>query len=386
MSARVELVRSICEGCKANRGRIDDTHQHCEAKGCKKSSGSVNLLDGKCPLNLWNSKFVGSDRANPAAVRATKGKGKGRTLVIVANGPSKKGADLERLVNHPEIDIAAINVPDQRVWPPKFWFISDFSQYRANARQFALYSRMRWGKIFLAGANVKGPACIQLAGSDHFSLDPSAGVHVGGTTTNVSLQMALYWDYDRVFIFGLDMCSIDGKLYEWGHHKVFGPKFDHARTKNFPHEAETLWAACDAMGKFRNRVTVCSRHNRWPFVARLNRLDEREAVDLILSSPTSRTQDRTANDRIRVEKHPDGWREAWRRAIDSCKIDDCVLTSDPDLQKDLGSRLALAGERGLSTLAIHGWLRSRVRPLFHDRVPESEIVARILRLARNLSD
>lgn len=389
MPTRAELVRSICEGCKSNRGKLDDTHQHCEVLGCRQCDNSVDLEKGVCPLAKWNSKYVGSELSNPSEIRKTKGCGRGKTLVIVANGPSKKDADLSLLHKHPEIDVAAINVPDQRLWPPKFWFISDFPQYQANARQFAIYNRTKLGTIFLSGANVRGPACVQLLGSDRFSLDPSKGVHVGGTTTNVVLQLARYWDYSRVFIFGLDMCRVGGNLYEWGDHKVFGKKYETRRERSFAREAETLWAACDAMGEFGNRIVVCSRHNRWPFMARLQRIDEREAVDHILNTKVDVTSVRKNGPKesmTLVQTHSKGWREAWRVAIDECPAgnDNCVLSSSKDGWESIGYKLAIAPDLKLSNLAIHGSIRGRLRKLLHDRVPERAIVERILGIAKRL--
>ena len=64
--------------------------------------------------------------------------------------------------------------------------------------------------------------------------------------------------YASVLIFGLDMApGRDGKLYPWGSNPVVS---DSVRRKRFAKEDAALKQAAEAMGDFRDRITIYSSY------------------------------------------------------------------------------------------------------------------------------
>jgi hypothetical protein len=255
----------------------------------------VSLSAGICPDVKWDSRELSAaprvfvtaagDGSNSHAERllALKESARGRVLIIVANGPGHSEADLEKLLDQPLIDFMAVNKPDSRIWPPRFWAFSDESQSIAHRDLLQQYD----GTIFNTGAVKTLPAhAIIVKGSRRgFQTNlVTHGAHVGGTTTHFAMQLAAWLGYDHVYIFGLDMSrGADGKLYSWGSNLSVP---DDRREKRFPRENATLDAAGKIMPpEIRRRFTVCSSYaiaRRWSFLKHFEAVPHLEAVDLIL--------------------------------------------------------------------------------------------------------
>lgn len=214
---------------------------------------------------------------NFAPLRGSKAN---RVLIIVANGPTHSMAALDRLKDHPRIDIMSINKPDMRLWPTTFWTFCDNSQLRRHRNLWEQYRGIIFNTSSIkeqrAGPTYKARTLNNLG----FSTDMTQGVHIGRTTTYVGMQIGFYLGYDHIFVFGCDMCAVDGKLYPWGSNPDVADK---NRAKRFNIEARSFeWAATNLSQDIRSRFTFCSEYNPYEFSDKFRRLPHKEAVDIAL--------------------------------------------------------------------------------------------------------
>lgn len=217
--------------------------------------------------------------------------GSGRILIMVACGPSVRGAPLDKLTKLDKIDFMVINKAwgfdknicppgHEKIWPPRFWLFCDRSQYRRNMKAYDSYT----GTIINSGSvrapNKKNHVIVRHRGGKGFSRDLTLGFHIGRSSTFAAMQVAYYMNYDKVYIFGLDMAEVDGKLHSYGVNQDVKPE---NRKSRFPGEAEHYQFAAQLLTeKERKKFTICSSYNPWDFVKRYERLDQKEAPDIIL--------------------------------------------------------------------------------------------------------
>lgn len=220
--------------------------------------------------------------ADPKALKKIdeiKGIGQGRILVIVASGPSISEASLEKVKAHPIIDVMAINKPDQRIWPPRFWTFCDQSQYTRNKESWDKYN----GTIINASSVRARRSNQVLVRSKHgrgFSKDLRAGVYIGRSSTYVAMQVAHWMGHDRVYIFGLDMTNVGNRLWFYGKNPDVP---EEERKRRFAKEAESYQYAADHLGLGeRQRFFICSSYNPWPFVEKFIRKHQASAVEEII--------------------------------------------------------------------------------------------------------
>jgi hypothetical protein len=218
--------------------------------------------------------------ANVAQLRDV---GKGRILIVVGNGPSISEAPLDKLKGVELIDIMSINKPDKRLWPTRWWSICDHTQYLRNPDN---WNDTRTHVITATSVRVKdrteNRTIVRIKQGIGFSRDLMQGYHIGRSTVYANMQTAHYMNYDKVFIFGLDMCADPktGKLHHYGTNPDVSPNI---RKDRFKHEANSYqWAADNLTENERDRYVICSAWNPWPFANRFNRLDHKTAVDDIL--------------------------------------------------------------------------------------------------------
>jgi len=209
--------------------------------------------------------------------------GKGKTLVVIANGPSINEVELERLKDKPGIDTLSINRPDPRVWPTTYWSFYDQSQLVRHEDLYNYYE----GITFLSTAIKRDKARsikFKNFGKKQFSRDLTKGLCIGRTSCYAAMQLALWMDYDKIFFFGVDMHpdGIDGKLHFYGTNPDVDPDI---RKKRFNSEAEYFEFAADNMEyQERKKFHFCSSYLSWPFKSRFNYLDHKTAIDVILGS------------------------------------------------------------------------------------------------------
>lgn len=220
-----------------------------------------------------------SRQVDPDAIGKLRGVGRGKVLIIVANGPSHKEADLPKLKGIDNIDIMSINKPDDRIWPTDYWLFCDNSQHRRHSELWDAYK----GIIINSSAirKVKPQSVkIQTLPSDGFSVNMLKGIHVGRSSTYAALQVAIYMDYDHIYVFGCDMCRVDGKLYSWGSNPDVP---DGSREKRFKRESRSFaWLANNIQKRILDKISFCTKYNKWNFIDSFEKLDHSEAIDIIL--------------------------------------------------------------------------------------------------------
>lgn len=198
-------------------------------------------------------------------IKKLKNIGRGRLLIIVGNGPSIVEAPLEKFKNVECIDIMSINKPDSRLWPTRWWLFCDPSQVMRNQDRFSDHSvpiitstaikQKRPNQIVVKNRSGKG-----------FSRNIEEGYHIGRSSCYASMQVAFYMNYDKIFMFGVDMNpdGIDGKLHFYGQNPDVQPK---SRRERFKFEAESYrWAANNLPLEDRQKFVFCSSYNPWDFI------------------------------------------------------------------------------------------------------------------------
>ena len=221
-----------------------------------------------------------------------KGIGRGRVLIMVACGPSIKEVQLDLLTRHPQIDFMVINkawgydksiCPEGHgnIWPPKFWVFCDHSQYTRNKGAWESYK----GTIINSAAirsRKQNQIIIRHRGGKGFSRDILKGYHIGRSTTYANMQVAFYMNYDKIYIFGLDMCQVGDDLHSYGKNPDVS---DNNRMSRFQAEAEHYsFAATKLNADERSKFTICSSYNPYPFADQFGRMDHKEAPKMILKS------------------------------------------------------------------------------------------------------
>ena len=213
-------------------------------------------------------------------IKRIQGTGQGKALIIIGNGPSISEAPLELLRDHHKIDLMSINKPDPRLWPTQLWAFCDPSQYN---RHEALWREYHGIIINSTAIYQQRPGTIQINSiqGQGFSRDLTKGFYIGRSTVYTNLQTAMWMGYDHVFVFGCDMCEIDGKMWFYGHNPDAPATM---RKDRFKLEAEHYaYAAKELASEERSKYTFCSSYNPWEFVKYFNQLDHRLAVQEILA-------------------------------------------------------------------------------------------------------
>lgn len=221
---------------------------------------------------------------NVEMVNHLRGVGRGRVLVIVGNGPSVSEIDISPLAHHPKIDVMSVNKPVPSVWPSRYWLFCDSSQYNRHKDLWEAYSGVVINTKAVRAARPKG---VKIKNSPGFGFcdDLHKGVHVGQSSVYVAMQVAMWMNYDVVYILGIDMTAIwkDGEMIT----HFFGVNPDVApqiRAKRFDKEAKHYeHAATKLSADKRNRFVFCSSYNPYAFVDQFRRLDHKLAVDDIVS-------------------------------------------------------------------------------------------------------
>jgi hypothetical protein len=209
-----------------------------------------------------------------------KGIGKGKILVILAAGPSINENNFEELKGHKLIKFMCINQPHSGVWPADYWAFCDHTQYRRNMKVWDSYDK---GMIFNS-ANVKARRPNQYVFKSKpgkgFSRDPSSGYHIGRSSTYAAMQVVYYMNFDKVYLFGVDMSGVDGKLHYYGQNPDVS---NENRKRRFAAEAEHYGFASNYLADSeREKFVFCSNYNKWPFTKRFPTLDHTKAVKIIL--------------------------------------------------------------------------------------------------------
>lgn len=207
--------------------------------------------------------------------------GRGRILVIMGNGPSLGTIDLSPVKANPIVDFFAINKPDMRVWPTTYWGFCDGSQFRSNEDLWNNYDGIIINSTSISKQKEKSLQVKNIGGTA-FSQDAVEGICIGRSTVYAMMQMALWMNYDKIYVFGVDMnpAGLGGKLHFYG---VNPHVKEDERKRRFKEEAKFYDHAAEVLSsEQRSRFYFCSEHNPWEFPDKFNRLSARDGVNALI--------------------------------------------------------------------------------------------------------
>jgi len=192
---------------------------------------------------------------------------KSKSIVIIANGPSRVEMALEELDSH--IDTLTINVPDMRVFPSTFWMMLDYNVVKRHEDLLNDYK----GKFLCSSAVLNkyhGPhTLVKCKQGFGFSIRTGQKLFIGHSTTYVAAQGAFVQGYDKIFIVGMDIGKVNGKLYEWGGNPYVS---DSKRINRFIDEAKYWnWLSNYFPRSFRNRIYLCSKYLNYNWKDKFNK-------------------------------------------------------------------------------------------------------------------
>ncbi len=147
-------------------------------------------------------------RNNAAALSALAGTRTGQTCVIIGNGPSLRETDFSRLDGIDSFGLNRITLMREiNGFVPTFHVVVNDLVIEQFSDEIALVSstlfypwRHRKRLSGRSGATFHFWQSFQ----DHFSTNAAGGLRVGGTVTNVALQLAYHLGYARVLLVGVD--------------------------------------------------------------------------------------------------------------------------------------------------------------------------------------
>lgn len=245
-------------------------------------SKTINKLHTKNRLNQQqnNSKPKFVQTAYNDRIQSLLNSGSGRVLIMIACGPSINEVDFSRIINNPQIDVMIINKPIPSVNSPKYWCFCDDSQHQRNKGYYDNYN----GSI-ITSVGVKASKhnhiklnAIKGVGWSNNMLD---GIVIGRSSTYSFMQMSIWMNYNKVFIFGCDMSEVNGQMHHYGVNPDVDPK---VRATRFKLEAKSYEYAAKHLSKeIRSKFYFCSEYNKFSFVDEFNRLNHKNAIDFILS-------------------------------------------------------------------------------------------------------
>jgi len=151
-------------------------------------------------------------------LESLKNSEKGKTCFVVANGPSLKIKDLDKLHKTNTISIASNKIYlcfDDTRWRPTYYTVADYLNAendnsdidKLNSIKFIPYSL----KSFFGDHNNTAYFNERSAERDNykdyipdFSFEATEGFHIGETVTHLNIQIALYLGCNPIYIIGMD--------------------------------------------------------------------------------------------------------------------------------------------------------------------------------------
>jgi hypothetical protein len=206
--------------------------------------------------------------------------GLNRILVMIACGPSVSDIDFTPLIGDSNVDIMVINKPFKQVWPSKYWAFCDQSQYERNKDAFNKYN----GTLINSSAvRATRPNQIRVTAKHGtgVSRNLTEGYVIGRSSVYANLQAAIWMNFNKIFVFGVDMCKVGDKLHHYGTNPDVPPS---KRLERFKTEAQNYEIMAKALSdEIRSKIYFCSSHNPWKFVDKFNKWNHEDAVERIIS-------------------------------------------------------------------------------------------------------
>lgn len=235
------------------------------------------------PVKIANLKLPTSSDDIDKLQRLRSSKS-GRILVIVANGPSITEIDLPRLLEFGDVvDTMSINRPDYRIWPTTAWALCDASVFQ---RYHGLWTAYDGLIVTSTGITATKPNSVRIKvlhskSDDCFSRDLLSGYYIGYSTVYASMQVALWLGYASVYIVGVDMCVVGGKLHFYGVNADVDPD---DRQRRFKVEASYYTKAAKLLSPSERVIfKFCSNYNIWSFVDDFVRIDHHNMLAVLAS-------------------------------------------------------------------------------------------------------
>lgn len=252
-----------------------------------KTTKHTGVQNNKSKLKRTKVTYQTRDPSPESAAKIynIKNVGLNRTLLIIGNGPSINEIDLSAVKSKPNIHTLSINKPDPRLWPTDYWAFFDTSQLRRHQQLWDDYNGILFNSTAIKKHKPKSMQFKNIGGKG-FSLDASRGINIGRSSVYAAMQIALWMNYQEIFIFGCDMNpnGINGRLHFYGENPDVNPS---VRKNRFKNEADYYeWAAENLDETARRRFYFCSEYNPWSFVASFNSLSHHLALSHILSKFT----------------------------------------------------------------------------------------------------
>lgn len=222
------------------------------------------------------------DPVNIEKARRLRNNGQGKILAIIGNGPSINDIDLRILKNRPGLEFLSINHPDPRIWPTDYWAFFDQSQANRHAALWDDYNGTIFNSVSIQRRKL-GTIQFRNLGARQFSKNLTDGICIGRSSVFAAMQIALWMDFYKIYIFGVDMNpSSDLKnLHFYGTNPDVLPE---TRAQRFEKEAEYYMTAWDAMTEQeRSKFVFCSSINPWPFMKHFQSRDHRLVIPEIIS-------------------------------------------------------------------------------------------------------
>lgn len=251
-------------------------------KPAKPANAAVSRYCNRAKNKPTKVKFLTRDidENSKAKIKQLKDIGRSRILVIVGNGPSINEIKLEEVKNLEGVDFLSINKPDSRLWPTKYWAFFDASQLRRHEELWNSYTGVMFNSTAIRKSKENSLQVKNLGGKG-FSSDLMKGLHIGRSSVYAAMQIALWMNYNHVYIIGCDMDpnGINGKLHFYGTNPDVNPDI---RKDRFKKEAEYYDFAANALNaEERSRFTFCSSYNNWSFVNKFGKIDHKNFNDAI---------------------------------------------------------------------------------------------------------
>lgn len=239
----------------------------------------VNKVDDR--HNRRTTPYNVAREINVKVINDLKNVGVGRALVMLACGPSINEVDFGPLLNHPRIDIMCVNKPNPKIWSSaKYWVFCDQSQYNRNSELFYNCDKTIINSTAVKARKANKQVVIKSISGNGFSRDMTRGYHIGRSTVYANMQAALWMNYDKVYIFGIDMCEVGGQLHFYGVNPDVKPT---DRVKRFKSEADNYLKAFHIMkDDERARFKICTSYNKWEFAELFGKIDHKLAINIII--------------------------------------------------------------------------------------------------------
>lgn len=206
------------------------------------------------------------DNRQKTLIKNLQNKSVGKYLFILGNGPSLNSVDTQYLSKIDNTEMCTINVPDGRCWPTKYWAFYDISQFNMHRELYESFTGTIFNSTTIKGENPNSIKFKYLSGLG-YSRDAVTGIYVGMSSVYATIQIAMYMNFDKIFVLGCDMNDkIDkSKTHFYGVNPKVKPD---TRLDRFKKEANWYDRMADTLSQEeRNKIVFCSKGiNNWRFM------------------------------------------------------------------------------------------------------------------------